>query len=210
MALVKKGFEFQNKNNKNLIKDIEKDLLLMDFEAEKKNADFKEFQKTGTDCLKKINRLANNVREQLKENVSAPDKTASEESEEISVSVTEEDGILKLVFDRLPEKRISWLPGTDYNQKPFKDAIQKAMKEKNVSYEEKCVVAFFLYYNKKISACDVDNYDLKGILDWLTVYLFPDDGPAFVSEYISGIQTEGEEHLEVRIFPVSKLNGILF
>lgn len=209
MALVRKGFEFQNKSNKNLIKDIEKDLLLMDFEAEKKDADFKEFQKTGNDCLKKINRLSNNIREQLKENVSVPEEAASEKSEGVNATATEEEGVLKIVFDRLPEKRISWLPGADFNQKPFKDAIREAMKEKSISCKEKCVVAFYLYYNKKISASDVDNYDLKGILDWLTVYFFPDDGPAFVSEYITGIRTEDEERMEIKIFPVSMLNGIL-
>ena len=197
---------FFGEEEKRLITRIEEDLKLMDFSIEPDP--FGDLKYYATHFFKNTRKLDTVVRNKLKKYLSEEGKT-SEETEEIAASLTENAGELTITFNKLPSARISSYEYMEQNQMGFRNALEKVLKSTDYQFKEKCVVAFLLYY-KEENRVDVDNYNLKGILDWLTVFLFGDDNPKFVSEYISGIPLDsGEEYLQIRVIPVSKWKSVL-
>lgn len=69
-------------------------------------------------------------------------------------------------------------------------------------YKTKCVIYFMHHYGAGNVMTDVDNFDIKGIIDVITSHLLIDDNPKWISLYQEGVIEDIEEsYTEVFVIP---------
>lgn len=121
-------------------------------------------------------------------------------------NITTENDILTIRMDGRIWKRKQILRGRQENAgyEAYIDAVNQFFEENELfkypCYHEKVWISFTQHYADQRRVLDVDNMDIKPIIDAICLYLLPDDSPGHCAVMLDG-QLDWKEFLEIRIFP---------
>ena len=125
---------------------------------------------------------------------------------ELEGNITTENDILTIRMDGRIWKKKQILRGgqTNVGYEAYIDAVNQFFEENELfrypRYHEKVWISFTQHYADQRRMLDVDNMDIKPIIDAICLYLLPDDSPIHCAVLLDG-QLDQEEFLEIRIFP---------
>ena len=121
-------------------------------------------------------------------------------------NIATENGILIIRMDGRIWKRKQILRGRQENAgyEAYIDAVNQFFEENELfkypCYHEKVWISFTQHYADQRRVLDVDNMDIKPIIDAICLYLLPDVSPGHCAVMLDG-QLDQKEFLEIRIFP---------
>lgn len=137
------------------------------------------------------------------------DKSFMEASSLVNASLDIKKDQIEIIFDSLPAKRSKHLKdNTHFTIFAFRKALDEAVssyinRNENIKVfkDKKVVVHYSFMVNENEKYKDYDNYDVKGLNDWIAMYFLEDDSPYYTTQFFDSQKIKKPSYLRVRIVP---------
>lgn len=199
------AFSFRKASDKTL-KSIENNLFKLDSFVSGNGCEKELFDKEVSTCFKLIDTLCRELSQNINDKVRSDENNYDDLSIYIPVraSINHFNSSIYIHVDSLPPKRVEKKRrNIILSENIYLSALSSALKESEIKmlFQTRCLINFKFFFNIEEQASDLDNYDLKNIIDWIKVNFLIEDSYPYVALLIEGEPTNEKSYMDINLRP---------